>query len=133
VTFTHFIDSSAFFALGDKASSEGQEINSFLLEKKPSLVTSHFVFAETISLITKRVGKKKGLETGLFILESGIVHLEEISSEIFREAWALYKKYSDKDFDLIDASSFIFCRKQKIEKVITLDRHFKQMGFKTIP
>ncbi len=39
----------------------------------------------------------------------------------------------DKDFDLIDASSFVICKKRAIQCVATLDSHFKQMGFITVP
>ena len=91
------------------------------------------VFAETISLLTKRVGKHKGIEMGERILESDIIRLVYLDEGIQRDAWQLCKKYKDKDFDFIDAASFVFCQKQGIKEALTLDRHFSQMGFKVYP
>lgn len=128
-----FIDSSAFFALGDHASEKGPLIESLIREKQILLVTTNFVFAETISLVTKRIGKSKGVEIGDKLLDSGFVRLAYLDLEIQKEAWKIYKKYRDKDFDFVDAASFIFCQKQGIKEVITLDHHFSQMGFKVFP
>lgn len=128
-----FIDSSAFFALADQSSKSGEKIKSFLLENQLSLLTTNFILAETISLITKRIGKHEALKTGEKILSSHTIGLSYVDEASQKEAWNMFKHYKDKDFDLIDATSFVFCRKQKIKEVITLDYHFAQMGFKVIP
>ena len=96
-------------------------------------ITTNFVFAETLSLVTKRIGKDKGIEMGEKILQSGVVGLAYLDEEIQKEAWKFYKKYKDKDFDFIDATSFVFCQKRGIKEAFTLDRHFAQMGFKIFP
>ncbi len=128
-----FFDSSGFFAWADEASVAGEKIRVLLVERRPSLVTTSMVFAETISLLTKRVGKHKGIEMGERILESDIIRLVYLDEGIQRDAWQLCKKYKDKDFDFIDAASFVFCQKQGIKEALTLDRHFSQMGFKVYP
>lgn len=128
-----FIDSSAFFVWGDQSSEEGAEIERLIVRNHPPLVTTNFILAELLSLVTKRIGKKKGLELGEKIISSSVVQLVYLDEKTQVEAWQLYKKYKDKDFDFIDATSFIFCRKQGIREVLTLDRHFSQMGFKVYP
>lgn len=128
-----FIDSSALFVWGDRTSEEGREIESFLRAERPRLVTTNFVLAETLSLITKRIGKARGLEVGEILFSSKIVRLVFLEESLQREAWQMYKKYKDKDFDLIDATSFVFCQKYGIKETVTLDRHFSQMGFKVRP
>lgn len=128
-----FIDSSAFFVLGDRASENGREIEIALLKNRGPFLTTNFILAETVSLITKRIGKGKGIEVGEKILQSGLVGLTFLDEETQKEAWKLYKKYKDKDFDFIDATSFVFCQKRGIKEALTLDRHFAQMGFKISP
>ncbi len=128
-----FVDSSAFFAWGDLTTGVGEKIRSLLVKKQIRLVTTNLVFAETISLLTKRIGKHKGFELGERIIQSDIIRLVYLEEELQKEAWQLYKKYKDKDFDFIDATSFVFCQKHGIKEAITLDSHFSQMGFKVYP
>ena len=128
-----FLDSSAIFAWSDLASRDGQEVESFIEQGQASLVTTNLIVAETLSLVTKRVGKFKGIEVGEKLENSSIVQVVHLDEKIQKEAWQLYKKYKDKDFDLIDATSFVFCQKRKIHEVLTLDHHFAQMGFKVYP
>lgn len=129
----YFIDSSALFAWADRSSDEGQAVEALICEGRVGLVTTNIVFAETISFITKRAGKSKGILFGEQCLSSNILHLAYIDAKMQQEGWALYKKYRDKDFDLVDATSFVYCRSHGIRRVLTLDRHFAQMGFQVLP
>ncbi|EKD42485.1 MAG: nucleic acid-binding protein contains PIN protein [uncultured bacterium] len=128
-----FIDSSALFAWMDASSREGKKIESLLGPMDHSLITTNLVFAETISLITKRVSKLAGVQAGQSIFASKLVHLSYLDLKTQQEAWKMYVKYKDKDFDFIDATSFVFCQQNKIKEVLTLDHHFTQMGFKILP
>lgn len=128
-----FIDSSALFAWADATSPHGNVIRDYLLKEHCPVVTTHLVFSETISLITKRLGKHYGIQTGEMVRNSAIIRIIHIDEKLAQGAWQLYKKYKDKNFDLIDATSFMVCRDRKISTVLTLDSHFNQMGFATIP
>lgn len=127
------MDSSALFVLGDPDGSDGKAVADYLARHQPSLVITDLIFAETLSLVTKRIGKYKGIEIGDRLLESPSFCMVDLDEKLKQEAWALYKKYKDKDFDFIDATSFVVCRQRGIKEVITLDRHFAQMGFKVHP
>lgn len=128
-----FFDSSAFFACADQSSNEGKEINNFLLQNRPTLVTTNLVFAETVSLITKRINKSIGIKFGEEIRTSRILRMTSVDETLQQESWNFYKKYKDKNFDFIDATSFVFCHKNGIKEAITLDHHFAQMGLKVYP
>lgn len=128
-----FVDSSAFFALADQASEKGKLVQAIIVERRVPLVTTNFILAETLSLVTKRMGKFKGIEVGEKILESGIISLVYLDQPTQEEAWRTYRKYKDKDFDFIDATSFVFCQKHGIKEAVTLDHHFSQMGFRIHP
>lgn len=128
-----FIDSSAFYALVDSSSKKGEQIELFISQNRPQLMTTDFVFAETLSLVTKRQGKHIGTKLGNMILASKLIKVYYVSEKWQKEAWNIYSKYQDKDFDLIDAISFIFCNKHKIKQVLTLDHHFTQMGYEMVP
>lgn len=128
-----FLDSSAIYALTDKDDEAGPSVESFLKERRTPPVMTNLIFAESMSLITKRLGKRAGERTGEILLSSQFVRLVYLDEKIHRDAWTFYKKYRDKDFDFIDATSFVFCQKRGIKEALTLDRHFSQMGFKIYP
>lgn len=128
-----FVDSSAFFAWMDSSSPEGSAIETILLTQKYSLATTNLIFAETLSLITKRIGKRMAVQVGQSILASDLIRLVYLDQKTQQEAWKMFLKYKDKDFDFIDATSFTFCHQNKIKEVLTLDHHFSQMGFRKLP
>ncbi|MBF0492250.1 MAG: type II toxin-antitoxin system VapC family toxin [Deltaproteobacteria bacterium] len=128
-----FVDSSVFYEWMDQSSVYSESILNFLHHKPTPLLTSNFIIAETTSLLTKRLGKKIGTFFLREIFNSKIVEIIRISQAQEEQAMRDYFKYQDKDFDLIDATSFVLCKEKGVREVLTLDKHFKQMGFKTIP
>lgn len=130
---TVFIDSSALFAWSDASCPQNRAIHDYLLRENPPLVTTNIVIAETISLITKRISKHAGIQFSVAVEDSRIVQVIYADEFLTKAALKLYRKYTDKDFDLIDATSFVLCKERKIKQVLTLDKHFSQMGFEILP
>lgn len=129
----YFFDSSGIFSWADASSPQSKAIGGILKSQNEPLVTTNLILAETISLVTKRVGKSAGVKLGELLLASRLLHVIFVDEPLQSEAWSLYKKYKDKDFDLIDAVSFTVCQKMGIKGAITLDGHFKQMGMEMVP
>lgn len=130
---TVFFDTSAIYSFGNKNDEKGLRIKDFLKEQPVLLITTNFILAESLSLITKRHGKQMGTQIGELLHKSSFVDLYYLDKALQEKAWDLYKKYKDKNFDFIDSTSFIFCKEQGINEALTLDRHFSQMGFKIFP
>lgn len=128
-----FMDSSAFYALMDKKDKHGMAIEQILKQEDVSLVTTNYIFAETISLVTKRLGKKVAIQVAKMIRASELIQVEHVSEDLQEKAWKFFEKYQDKDFDLIDATSFLVCKAHEIKQVLSLDHHFVQMGFEVLP
>lgn len=59
-----------------------------------------------------------------------VVHVEQV---IDKEAWGLLEKYLDKEWSLVDASSFVIMRRFGISQALTGDHHFEQAGFIRLP
>lgn len=51
---------------------------------------------------------------------------------LFREAFDLYGKHSDKEWGLTDCASCVLIRQRGITEILTYDHHFEQMGFKAL-
>ncbi|HZC79944.1 MAG TPA: hypothetical protein VE258_19470, partial [Ktedonobacterales bacterium] len=62
-------------------------------------------------------------------------HLEivHIDHTLHAEAWALVKARPDKQWSLVDASSFVLMRQRGITEALTTDHHFEQAGFVRLP
>jgi uncharacterized protein len=61
--------------------------------------------------------------------EVEIVHL---TPALFSLAFAGYKKYTDKEWGLVDCISFEIMQQRGIREALTADRHFVQAGFVTL-
>lgn len=62
-------------------------------------------------------------------LNSPEVELVYLTPQRFASAFALYKKYTDKEWGLVDCISFVVMREKGIQQALTSDQHFIQAGF----
>jgi predicted nucleic acid-binding protein len=64
------------------------------------------------------------------------VRVERVTSERFMSGWELRKRFKDKPgISFTDFTSMVIMQEQNIQYVLTMDKHFSQvgMGFSTIP
>ena len=52
-----------------------------------------------------------------------------VNSEMDEQAWQLFSQRLDKNWSLVDCSSFIVMRQYSIQEALTTDHHFEQAGF----
>src|SRR5258707_1025182 len=79
-------------------------------------------------------GVKKGAEAWWKQVEgSARLQGEPITPERAEKARHLFFRYADKEFSFTDCTSFVVMQQLKLKHALTTDRHFKQMGFQTVP
>ena len=61
--------------------------------------------------------------------EVDIIHL---TPQLFNQGFALYKKYQDKTWTLVDCISIVVMQEARISQVLTFDQHFAQAGFEIL-
>lgn len=76
--------------------------------------------------------KEQAIEIITYFIESEEVEIFRHSPQIFDKAFALYKKFDDKEWSLVDCISFVVMRERGIKQALTFDRHFEQAGFTAI-
>ncbi len=130
-----FVDTSALIALNDKndqyyknAVIKSQQIKRHKLE----LVTSEYIFDESITLIRYRVSHQSAVIFGESLLNSSIVKIIDVTSEDRLMAWEMFKQYRDKELSFTDCTSFVLMKRLKLQKAFTFDKHFKLMGFEML-
>lgn len=129
-----FIDTSFIIALEDADAPEHEKaLNCWEKIKPCKIITTSYIFDETVTFIKRRLGYKKAVETGKRLRESSSVDIIHISEEDVEKGWEMFLKYDDKGYSLTDCISFVIMQKMKMIEALTLDTHFKQMGFKVLP
>jgi len=128
-----FVDSSFYYALAKEEDPNHQIAAAAAAHKDVMFCTSRYVLAETMSLLTKRASKRTALKIANDVILSVETCLLDVTTTDFVDAWHLFAQYPDWDFDLIDAISFALMHREGIERALTFDYHFEQMGFTALP
>ena len=92
---------------------------------------SNYILAEFVALLYSPL---KVFPPKLFEYIDGIkmapyVNLVYIDLVIDNSAWSLLKSRQDKEWSLVDGTSFIVMQKFAIQEALTADHHFEQAGF----
>lgn len=128
-----FVDTGAWFAYVNREDPDHPTVRAVLRQHEGRLVTSNYVFDETVTLCLYRVGHALASRVGAVLLEVGSVDLVRLSSEDERGAWSLFLERSDKDYSFTDCTSFVLMRRLKLRTAVAVDEHFRQEGFVTLP
>lgn len=128
-----FVDTSAWYALIDGRDPDHRDVLAALKAYEKRLVTTNFVFDETVTLIRYRLGWRQAHEFGQAALRGEIAQLVRVSPKDEEAAWKTFSSYEDKVFSFTDCTSFVIMHRLDIETAIALDRDFRRFGLSCIP
>lgn len=101
-----------------------------MYETEP-LITTDVVLLE-IGNALARDYKKEAIEIIESFRTSKEILIVELNLELFDKAFELHKKYSDKNWGMVDCISFVVMREYEISDALTFDDHFRQAGFNVL-
>ena len=128
-----FVDTGAWFAYINASDPDHERIRDFLDNYPGRLVTSTYIFDETVTLTQARLGHRRAVTVGRTLLDIRIVEMVHVTPPDEKAAWILFEKRPDKLYSYTDCTSFVLMRRLKIEKSLSLDDHFIQEGFQVVP
>lgn len=131
-----FVDTAGWVAAADAGDPRCEVVcreRDQWLEKGGLLITTDYVCAETLTVLRFRLGLRVAERWWRQIEESSLVRFEGIDSRRAENARAMFFRYGDKDFSFVDCTSFVVMRELRLDKALTLDIHFAQMGFHVVP
>jgi predicted nucleic acid-binding protein len=99
----------------------------------PRLVTTIYVFDETVTYLNSRGLHASAVKVGGRLLASPSVELVQVGENLFRGAFDLLGQRPDKRYSLTDCVSFVLMRERGISTALAFDRHFEQEGFAREP
>ncbi len=124
-----FVDTSGWYAYVRADEPAHAAVRGALERWEGRLVTTDFVFDETVTLARMRLGFAHAARIGETLLDPGVVELVRLLPEDLEDAWALFTKNKDKKWSFTDCSSFAVMRRLRLSGAVTTDRHFRQAGF----
>lgn len=128
-----FVDTGAWFALVNRDDPDHQEVAELLDAFRGRLITTGYVFDETVTLCLARLGHQPAALTGQTLLDPDVVDLFRISASDEAAAWELLLARPDKTYSFTDCTSFILMRRLGLARAAAVDAHFRQEGFETVP
>ena len=128
-----FVDTSAWFAYVNAGDPDHRRVRDVLDDAPDRLVTSTYVFDETVTLTQGRLGHRRAVAVGRTLLDPAIVDLLRVTPVDERTAWTLFERRPDKSYSFTDCTSFVLMRRERIGHAIALDEHVAQEGFTIAP
>jgi len=128
-----FVDTGAWYALVDSDDADHTAAAAFLAANTIPLITTNFVFSETVTLIRYLIGHEAARSFGQKSKESSFVRVVTVAPADEERAWEIFCKYRDQDFSFVDCTSFAVIERMKLSAAFTFDRHFSVMKFAVVP
>jgi predicted nucleic acid-binding protein len=124
-----FLDTGFVIALINQRDQYHQQAASLAnrFEGHPLLVTDAVLLE--IGNALARSYKQESIAVIERFLEADEVTIVHLTPQLFREGFALYKKYQDKAWSLVDCISIVVMQEIEVKQVLTFDKHFVQAGF----
>lgn len=128
-----FVDTSAWFAYANRKDRDHATVSAAVTGFDGRLVTSNFVFDETLSLCLYRLGHAVAERVGAVLLDPDSVDLIRVTPEDEQMAWTLFRNRPDQRYSFTDCSSFALMRRLGIDAALALDEDFRAEGFRVMP
>jgi len=130
---TIFVDSDAFVALAkedDTNHTKAQQILTKLSRKPVLYTTSNYVFSETITVISQRVGRNQALS---FIQELkspvSLFSMQWIDEALESIAIQHFKNQTSKNVSFVDCTNMALMKRHRLDAIFSFDSIYKRNGF----
>jgi predicted nucleic acid-binding protein len=129
-----FIDTSGWANLFIKTEPNHQQAVQWFTQARRQnylMVTTNYIVLELVALLNSplRVTRPQIFQYIDAIQSASYLQLVRVDQQIENAAWQLLKQRLDKNWSLVDATSFIIMQQLGITNALTSDHHFNQAGF----
>ncbi|MGQ0652294.1 MAG: type II toxin-antitoxin system VapC family toxin [Betaproteobacteria bacterium] len=129
----YLVDTGAWYALVDRKDPDHAAVSECLRERAGQLVTTNFIFDESVTLIRYRLGSSAARTFGEQLLHGGAARLVAITRRDEARAWEIFARYRDKAFSYTDCTSFAAMRRLGIDTAVAIDDDFRAFGLACLP
>jgi predicted nucleic acid-binding protein len=102
-----------------------------IVRTRAKFVTTNYVIAELVALLTSPIGLSRPaiVREVNRLKRSTYIDIIHFDPALDNDAWNLLQNRPDKDWSLVDCSSFVIMQQLGLREALTTDRHFEQAGF----
>jgi len=107
-------------------------VSQWFLENRERLITTDYVFDETLTLLVSRGSPNQARVFGTLIFSGKIAILHHVTESDILAAWRTFSNYTDKRWSFTDCVSKVVMERLGIQKALSFDEHFRQFGTVTV-
>jgi predicted nucleic acid-binding protein len=98
------------------------------------LVTTNYILTELVALYVSRIRtpRVQQILTIERLRESSWIEIVHVTPELDLLAWQFFVSRPDKNWSLVDCTSFVLMHQRSISSALTSDHHFEQAGFQIL-
>jgi uncharacterized protein len=130
-----FLDTNGWLALinaSDQLHRRADTVWHDLGRRGYSIVLTDWVIAETGNGLARTRARDRFAQVADGLMKDPHCKVVFITAALLRLALQLYLSRGDKQWGLVDCSSFIVMKREGIKEALTNDRHFGQAGFRPL-
>jgi len=102
------------------------------VQLKVKLVTTEYVIVETGGLLLRPEDRPAYVNLVRDLQSDPAVQIVRASTAIFDDGFELFARRVDKEWSLVDCTSFVVMKQRRIKESLTADHHFEQAGFRAL-
>ncbi len=132
---TVFVDTSFLIALLRSNDSDHAKALALYQQVKAAKIrkmTSEYVLLELGNGLSRLGARRLAVDFFNQIYYDNSFEIVPATTAIFTDALALFKARSDKEWGLVDCTSFIIMQRYKVDTALSADHHFRQAGFRSL-
>jgi len=115
----------------DTTHTRAIKISEYLHNHKVKWCTSSDVIGETLTVISKKLGKARCVDWYKDFRNSRIEEIF-VNENLHKEARSAFKQVRSKNTSFIDCSSMVAMKRNKIKYIFSFDEDFKKLGIKLL-
>ena len=127
-----FVDTSAWYASSSVRDANHATAKHILESVRERLVTTDYVFDETLTLFRARGENRHALTFGAQVIDGSFAEIITIGSADFAEAWKVFQTFHDKQWSFTDCTSRVVMDRLANQRALAFDGHFHQFGTVTV-
>ena len=120
-----FIDSNFFVALhnpDDSLHKDAVNRSKVLLEAAPKAYVSNYIFLETVTVLSQKVGRQEAILRGNQLLNPEDFNFVQINNWLQEQTWRIFCEISKKNTSFVDCSTIAVMQAEGIDKLLTFDQ-----------
>jgi uncharacterized protein len=126
------VDTGVWYALFVPTDADHADVSTWFQANSEPLLTTDFIFDELLTLLRARGEHQIALLAGAAVLDGTFGQLLHVDEVTVREAWDVFRQFSDKDWSFTDCVSYVVIQNLGILTAASLDHHFHQFGSVTV-